>query len=175
MICSEIMPETCKYLKSNFNRATSFKVNLVTFCPELILRLFFKKWKNFLSIFMLLQHGIIKLTAVDSNTKTLPLEGMTNIRLRIMLPVQIPEGFKMTVANTEVSMQSLVVIDDSFEHAFNNENGKEKAIFFSLDVPHPGLQLLTYLPFRYLSYQRQITLRIVGYQLPIFFPTDSHP
>ena len=56
-----------------------------------------------------------------------------------MLPVQIPEGFKMTVANTEVSMQSLVVIDDSFEHAFNNENGKEKAIFFSLDVPHPGL------------------------------------
>ena len=45
MICNEIMPETCKYLKSNFNRATSFKVNLVTFCPELILRLFFKMEK----------------------------------------------------------------------------------------------------------------------------------
>ena len=81
---------------------------------------------------------MIKLTAVDSNTKTLPLDGLTNIRLRIILPVQIPEGFKMTVANTEVSMQSLVVIDDSFEHSFDNENGKEKAIFFSLDVPHPG-------------------------------------
>jgi hypothetical protein len=107
VICNEIMPETCTFVKKNFERLTTFK------------------------------HGVIKLTVVDSKAKTLPLDGMTNIKLRVLVPIQIPEGFKMIVADSEVSMKSLAVIDESFEHRFDNENGDDKAIWLSLDIPHP--------------------------------------
>jgi len=107
VICNEIMPETCTFVKKNFERLATFK------------------------------HGVIKLTVVDSKAKTLPLDGMTNIKLRVLVPIQIPEGFKMTVADSEVSMKSLAVIDESFEHRFDNENGDDKAIWLSLDIPHP--------------------------------------
>ena len=107
VICKEIMPKTCAFLKKNFERVTSFK------------------------------HGVIKLSTVDPKTRTLPLEGMSNIKLRVLVPIQIPEGFKMLVADSQVPMDSLAVIDESFEHRYDNENDSDKAIWLSLDIPHP--------------------------------------
>ena len=31
----------------------------------------------------------------------------------------------------------ITVIDESFEHLYNNEKGNEKAIWMSFDIPHP--------------------------------------
>ena len=95
------------FLKKNFERVTSFK------------------------------HGVIKLSTVDPKTRTLPLEGMSNIKLRVLVPIQIPEGFQMFVADSQVPMDSLAVIDESFEHRYDNENDSDKAIWLSLDIPHP--------------------------------------
>ena len=58
VICSEVMRKTCKFLKENFERVTSFK------------------------------HGVTKLTTIDANTKTLPMEGLTNMKLKVLLPLQ---------------------------------------------------------------------------------------
>ena len=69
VICSEVMPKTCKFLKEKFERVTSFK------------------------------NGVTKITTIDANTKTLPMEGLTNMKLKVLVPIQIPQGFKIGKLN----------------------------------------------------------------------------
>ncbi len=109
-ICHEIMPKTCKFFKSLFPRPTKFKL------------------------------GMIKLTSLSPKTKTAPLDGLTNMRLRLLIPLQIPTGFQMLIAkDTLVPMDRIAVIDDSFEHTYMNENSSEPAVWLSVDLQHPDL------------------------------------
>ena len=113
MNCLEVMPETCKFMKSQFPRPTKFNL------------------------------GTVKLTAVDPKTKTLPMDGMTNVRLRILVPVQIPQNFKFRIGkDTEVPFKDdFIIIDDSFEHQYDNENSDEKAIWLSIDILNPDFTM----------------------------------
>ena len=112
MNCMELMPKTCKFMKANFTRPTQFKL------------------------------GVVKLTALDAKTKTLPLDSLTNANLRIILPVQVPQGFEYRVGiDTVLDLKEgqIVVIDNSYEHSFNNQNGSQKAVWLSIDILHPDL------------------------------------
>ena len=89
-----------------------------------------------------MHYGAVKLTVIDPKTKTLPVECLTSLRLKILMPIQIPEKFQMTLGkDTEVSLVEgqWTVIDDTFERVYNNENGDKAAIWLSLDIPHPDL------------------------------------
>lgn len=108
--CKDLMPSTCAFFKKSFKRAATFKV------------------------------GLVKLTVLDAGAKTLPVTGLTNLKLRILVPVQIPSGFKFAIGKDEevdFSDEKWDVIDNSFEHSFDNEKGTEKAIWLSIDIPHP--------------------------------------
>ena len=111
VICVEKMPETCKFIKSNFDRAAKLKF------------------------------GTVKLSVMDPKIKTVPLDGLTNMRLRILVPLQIPAKFTLTLGrDTVVPVNNdMVVIDDSFEHKYDNEESTEAAIWFSIDIPHPDV------------------------------------
>lgn len=108
--CKELMPETCQFMKKNFDRPTKLHI------------------------------GTVKLTVLDPKTKTLPLEGVTDMRVRLIVPLQIPTGFKIVLRqDTEVPLDKMVVIDDSYEKVFDNQEGKEAAIWLSIDLAHPEI------------------------------------
>ena len=111
MVCKDIMPETCKFLKKNFDRAIN------------------------------VEYGVVKLTVMDPKIKTLPLDGLTNMRLRLLVPIHIPEGFVMTLGeDTKVPLdREMMVIDESFEHRYDNEKGSSSAMWLSLDLVHPDV------------------------------------
>ena len=112
MNCMELMPKTCKFMKANFTRPTQFKL------------------------------GVVKLTALDAKTKTLPLDSLTNANLRIILPVRVPKDFEYRVGKDTVldlKEGQIMVIDNSYEHIFNNQKGSQKAVWLSIDILHPDL------------------------------------
>ena len=110
--CQVLMPKTCKLLKEQFARPT-----------KLVL-------------------GVIKLNYIDEKTKTLPLDSLTNAVLRIILPIQIPQGFEYRVGKDTVldlKEDQMLVIDQSYEHVYDNLKGSKKAVWFSIDILHPDL------------------------------------
>ena len=112
MNCMELMPQTCKFLKANFTRPTQFKL------------------------------GVIKLNAIDAKTKTLPLDSLTNANLRLILPLQVPQGFEYRVGKDtilDLKEDQIMVIDQSYEHSYNNQKGSQKAVWLSIDLIHPDL------------------------------------
>jgi hypothetical protein len=112
VFCRELVPKTCTFMKETFNKATTFK------------------------------YGVIKVSALTGKTRILPHEGMTNLKLRIVLPIRIPEGFKFRLAKdtfVDLVEGKYVVIDDSFEHELVNESD-ETAIWMTIDIPHPDMK-----------------------------------
>ena len=113
--CKSIMPQTCRFIKTSFNRAATFSL------------------------------GTTKLTVVDAKTKTLPMNGLTNARLRILVPLQIPPEFRFRLGQeTLVPLpdHDIVVINDSFEHQYDNEKSQDQAaVWLSIDIMHPDLSV----------------------------------
>lgn len=110
--CLEFMPKTCAFFRSSFERAAKFKM------------------------------GSVKLTVLDAKTKTAPLTGLTNMRLRLLIPIQIPKEFQLKIGKDTVidKMENLTVFDDSFEHVYDNEKSdKQAAIWLSVDLKHPDI------------------------------------
>merc|ERR1719150_3715386 len=104
------MPQTCKFMKEQFPRPTKFNM------------------------------GVVKLNYIEENTKTLPLDSLINAMLRILVPVQIPQGFEYRVGKDTVldlKVGEIMVIDQSYEHVYDNLKGSQKAVWFSIDIIHP--------------------------------------
>ena len=112
LICKDLLPKTCKFVKDTIPRAANLK------------------------------YGTVKLNVLDPKTKTVPLESLTNLKLRILMPIQVPEGFQIVLGkDTSVPLKEgqWNVIDDSFERVFDNEKSDKAAIWLSLDIPHPDM------------------------------------
>ena len=89
-----------------------------------------------------MHYGAVKLTVIEPKTKTLPVENLTPLRLKVVMPIQIPEKFQMILGkDTEVPLVEgqWTVIDDTFERVYNNENGDKAVIWLSIDIAHPDL------------------------------------
>lgn len=87
--------------------------------------------------------GVIKFEALLGHTRVLPHVGPTNSRLRLLLPLVVPENidFKFRIGkDTQIPFVEgkIVVIDDSYEHEIVN-NGDETVIWLAADFPHPDL------------------------------------
>ena len=82
------------------------------------------------------------MNAIDAKTKTLPLDSLTNANLRLILPLQVPQGFEYRVGKDtilDLKEDQIMVIDQSYEHSYNNQKGSQKAVWLSIDLIHPDL------------------------------------
>lgn len=76
-------------------------------------------------------------TAIDSHF------GPTNARLRVHVPIIVPDGdkAKLTIAGEELAWQEgePVVFDDSYEHAARNDSATQERVLLLFDIWHPHL------------------------------------
>ena len=73
------MPKTCQFVKDSISRAAN------------------------------LHFGTVKLMVLDAKTKTFPLEMSTNYKLRTIVPVQLPQEFKMTLGKDTLGKKTLKI------------------------------------------------------------------
>ncbi len=110
--CKEKAPVTCNFFRKSFPTAARFK------------------W------------GVVKIMVLDPKTRTYPHEGVTNAKLRVIVPVQVPKsGFSFRIGkNDEVPFVEgkLSIFDDTYEHFYINDSD-EKVVWLSFDIPHPDL------------------------------------
>uniref|UniRef100_A0A7S1XXE6 Aspartyl/asparaginy/proline hydroxylase domain-containing protein n=1 Tax=Phaeomonas parva TaxID=124430 RepID=A0A7S1XXE6_9STRA len=85
--------------------------------------------------------GAVAFSVLGPKTHLAPRTGPGNHRLRILLPIHVPEGAAIRVGGQreEWNAKKALVIDDSFEHEAWNENAAEAAILLSVDVWHPSI------------------------------------
>lgn len=72
-----------------------------------------------------------------------PHYGPCNIRLRVHLGLDIPEGCFIKVAETEKKWENgkCLVFDDTYLHEVKNENTNKKRTILLLDIWHPDIKL----------------------------------
>ncbi|MYW94284.1 aspartyl/asparaginyl beta-hydroxylase domain-containing protein [Amycolatopsis rubida] len=87
-----------------------------------------------------LSPGVITVSRVSPGTHIMPHCGPTNALLRIHLPITVPPGVSIRVADREMRWQEgkCLVFDDSFEHEVHHR-GTEDRVVLILDVLHPDL------------------------------------
>ncbi|MCB5909690.1 aspartyl/asparaginyl beta-hydroxylase domain-containing protein [Streptomyces pinistramenti] len=88
-----------------------------------------------------LSPGVITMSRVAPGTHIMPHCGPTNALLRIHLPIIVPTGVSIRVADREMQWQEgrCLVFDDSFEHEVWHR-GTEDRVVLILDVLHPDLE-----------------------------------
>ncbi|SES26888.1 aspartate beta-hydroxylase [Lentzea xinjiangensis] len=87
-----------------------------------------------------LSPGVITVSRVTPDTHIMPHCGPTNGLLRIHLPIKIPAGVSIRVADQVLQWEEgkCLVFDDSFEHEVWHR-GTEDRVVLILDVLHPEL------------------------------------
>ncbi|MFK0289769.1 aspartyl/asparaginyl beta-hydroxylase domain-containing protein [Streptomyces sp. NPDC090442] len=87
-----------------------------------------------------LSPGVITMSRVSPGTHIMPHCGPTNGLLRIHLPLIVPDGVSIRVADREMQWREgkCLVFDDSFEHEVWHR-GTEDRVVLILDVLHPDL------------------------------------
>jgi aspartate beta-hydroxylase len=84
--------------------------------------------------------GAITVSRVEPGTHIMPHCGPTNAMLRIHLPIRIPAGASLRVADQELTWTEgkCLIFDDSFEHEVRHEGTGDRVVLI-LDMLHPDL------------------------------------
>jgi aspartate beta-hydroxylase len=84
--------------------------------------------------------GVITVSRVEPGSHIMPHCGPTNALLRVHLPIKIPTGVWMRVAEHTMTWQegTCLIFDDSFEHEVGHD-GTEDRIVLIMDTLHPEL------------------------------------
>jgi aspartyl/asparaginyl beta-hydroxylase (cupin superfamily) len=84
--------------------------------------------------------GVITVSRVDPGSHIMPHCGPTNALLRVHLPITIPPGVSIRVADRWLAWEEgkCLIFDDSFEHEVKHE-GTEDRVVLILDTLHPQL------------------------------------
>ncbi|PZG13298.1 aspartyl/asparaginyl beta-hydroxylase domain-containing protein [Micromonospora craterilacus] len=84
--------------------------------------------------------GVILVSRLTPGTRIMPHCGSTNAVLRIHLPITVPSGAWIRVADQTLTWQEgrCLIFDDSFEHEVGHE-GTEDRVVLILDIAHPDL------------------------------------
>jgi hypothetical protein len=84
--------------------------------------------------------GVITVSTVEPGSHIMPHCGPTNALLRIHLPIRVPEGVSIRVADQWLTWTEgrCMVFDDSFEHEVRHD-GDEDRVVLILDTLHPEL------------------------------------
>ncbi|WP_146605807.1 aspartyl/asparaginyl beta-hydroxylase domain-containing protein [Micromonospora craterilacus] len=84
--------------------------------------------------------GVITVSRVEPGTHIMPHCGPTNALLRVHLPIRIPPGVWLRVADHTTVWQEgrCLVFDDSFEHEVGHDGTQDRVVLI-LDTLHPDL------------------------------------
>jgi hypothetical protein len=85
----------------------------------------------------------VRISQLKPNTIILPHFGLTNTRLRMQIPLSIPDGDIFIYSHDQMSKWNLgkaLILDDSFIHGVFN-NTTEDRIVLLVDLPHPEASL----------------------------------
>jgi aspartate beta-hydroxylase len=87
-----------------------------------------------------LSPGVIMISRLTPGTRIMPHCGSTNAVLRVHLPIVVPPGVFIRVADRVLTWTEgrCLVFDDSFEHEVWHEGSQDRMVLI-LDVPHPQL------------------------------------
>lgn len=87
-----------------------------------------------------LNPGVITVSRVTPGSHIMPHCGPTNALLRVHLPITVPPGVRIRVADRWLTWEEgrCLVFDDSFEHEVRHE-GTEDRVVLILDTLHPEL------------------------------------
>jgi len=82
----------------------------------------------------------VRFSMLKPGTHILPHYGLTNTRLRIQIPIEVPSGDLFIYSHNQVRYWSLgtpLVLNDAFIHGVQN-NGEGDRIVLLVDIPHPN-------------------------------------
>jgi aspartyl/asparaginyl beta-hydroxylase len=87
-----------------------------------------------------LSPGVIMISRLTPGTRIMAHCGSTNAVLRVHLPVRVPPGVSIRVADEVLTWTEgrCLIFDDSFEHEVWHE-GTQDRIVLIVDMPHPDL------------------------------------
>ena len=87
-----------------------------------------------------LSPGVIMISRLTPGTRIMAHCGSTNAVLRVHLPVKVPPGVSIRVADEVLTWTEgkCLIFDDSFEHEVRHE-GTQDRIVLIVDMPHPEL------------------------------------
>lgn len=80
---------------------------------------------------------------LNCSSSIAPHYGPCNVRLRIHLGLDIPEGCYLKVAEQQRNWEEgkCLVFDDTYLHEVKNENKEKKRVILLLDIWHPDIKL----------------------------------
>ena len=85
----------------------------------------------------------VRISQLKPNTIILPHFGLTNTRLRLQIPLIIPQGDLFIYAHDKTSTWQLgqpLILDDSFIHGVYNHTNDDRIVLL-VDLPHPEASL----------------------------------
>ncbi|MFC5288465.1 aspartyl/asparaginyl beta-hydroxylase domain-containing protein [Actinokineospora guangxiensis] len=84
--------------------------------------------------------GVITVSRVTPGSHIMPHCGPTNALLRVHLPITVPPGVRIRVADQWLTWEEgrCLVFDDSFEHEVRHEGAEDRVVLI-LDTLHPEL------------------------------------
>jgi hypothetical protein len=85
----------------------------------------------------------VRISQLKPNTIILPHFGLTNTRLRLQIPLSIPDGDLFIYSHDQMAKWSIgkpLVLDDSFIHGVYNNTAEDRVVLL-VDMPHPEASL----------------------------------
>jgi hypothetical protein len=84
--------------------------------------------------------GVIMISRLTPGTRIVPHCGSTNAVLRVHLPIIVPAGVSIRVADHTLRWQEgrCLIFDDSFEHEVRHDGQSDRVVLI-LDMAHPEL------------------------------------